>query len=429
MTQVIKVGCLLMAIYYTASTICQYFENLDETFIKMKRYNQDPSIDKYPTFSICFKGTDFVWYHDNNIYEAYGLNATQFELMLKGDKAIRYERNFDLGSYRKVAVTANNGSSQYFESFNIKLTDIFSEVKFATDKSSQSSYYSFAIGQNIGQDSMPLHNSYHGADKICFTRTSNDSNNIMRKDDLLTFRSSILGQELFNETEIQIFIHYPDQLLSSFSKPKYTASFPYFLSTLNAKNKSNVNVLELKIAQAKILRKRHDANTPCNKDIRNHDRYLLSEYVNNLGCIPMYWKNLLMNTTVSQPRHDECRSPEKLKKAYEDFNDINSILDLTDKPCDEMLLLSVDSVNDHPNAQLNDVSMKFRYTEKIYEEVLYDKKYSFESFCNTLGGFWGIFLGFSLMQFPDLVEFILQWIAGFKKMLSKGSLLDNYSLY
>ena len=420
MTQVIKVGCLLMAIYYTTSTITQYYENLDETFIRMKRYNQDPSKDKYPTFSICFKGTDFIWYHDYNIFKAYGLNATQFELMLKGEKAIKYERNLNLRSYRKVKVTANNGSSQHFEDFHIKLTDILSEVKFVTDQSSQISYYSFEIGQSY-KDSMPLLHSYYGADKICFTRISNDSTNLVRIDDLVTFRSQILGHELFNETEMQIFIHYPDQLLSSFSKPKYTATLPYFLSTLNGKNKSNVNVLEFKISQCKILRKRHDANTPCNKDIKNHDRYLLSEYVNNLGCVPMYWNTLLMNTTVAQPQYDECISPEKLKKAYEDFNDINGILDLTDKPCDEMLLLSVDSVNDHPNAQLNDVSIKFRYTEKIYEEVLYDKKYSFESFCNTLGGFWGIFLGFSLMQFPDLLEFILLWIAGFKKMLYKGN--------
>ena len=74
-----------MAIYYTTSTICQYYENLDETFIRMKKYNQDPSIDKYPTFSICFKGTEFVWYHDQNIFQAYDLNASQFELMLKGE--------------------------------------------------------------------------------------------------------------------------------------------------------------------------------------------------------------------------------------------------------------------------------------------------------------------------------------------------------
>ena len=428
LTQVIKIGCLLMAVYYTTSTICQYYANLDETFIRMKRYNDDPLEDKYPTFSICFKGTEFIWYHDYNIFQAYGLNAAQFELMLKGENAIRYERNNELRSYKKVLVGSNNGSYEDFDNFHIRLSDILSEARFVTDRPSSNTYKSFRTGQN-DSNHMPLQYSYQSADTICFTRNSNDSKDLVRLDDLITFRGSILGHELFNETEIQIFIHYPDQLISSFSKPKYTASFSYFLSTLKGNNESNFNVLEFKISQCKILRKRHDANVPCNKDITNHDKYLQMEYIRNLGCIPIYWKYLLISNESSLPQLDECTSTEKLKKAYQDLKDVSNIQGVNDNPCDEMLLLAIDSINDNPNPQPNDFSIKFHYTEKIYEEILYDKKYTFENFCNTLGGFWGIFLGFSLMQFPEFFSYILPLIYALKKKRFPGNINKICILY
>ena len=281
----------------------------------MKKYNDDPSEDKYPTFTVCFKGTDFVWYHDYNIFQAYGLDATQFELMLKGENATRYERDNNLRSYRKTIVTTNKRSNEGFEKFHIKLSDILSDARFVTDKPSTNTFRPFATGQD-DSNHMPLEYSYQSADTICFTRKSNDSRNLVRLHDSITFRGSILGHELFNETEIKVFIHNPNQLISSFSKPKYVASFSYFLSTLIGKNESNFNTLEFKISQCKILRKRHDSNIPCNKDITNHDKHLQMEYVRKLGCIPMYWKYLNMSNEISLAQLDECTSTEKLKKAY-----------------------------------------------------------------------------------------------------------------
>ena len=44
----------------------------------------------------------------------------------------------------------------------------------------------------------------------------------------------------------------------------------------------------------------------------------------------------------------------------------------------------------------------FIYEEKYYEEITYSKDFGFESFWSGMGGFVGIFLGYSMMQFPDL---------------------------
>ena len=92
----------------------------------------------------------------------------------------------------------------------------------------------------------------------------------------------------------------------------------------------------------------------------------------------MYWQYLDANISNSHQGINECHSAAKLKEAYQDLEDITNIQGRNDMPCDEMLLLGIDSINNNPNPQPKDISIKFHYTEKIYEEISYDKKYSFE---------------------------------------------------
>ena len=40
---------------------------------------------------------------------------------------------------------------------------------------------------------------------------------------------------------------------------------------------------------------------------------------------------------------------------------------------------------------------------KYYEEIEYSKDFGSESFISNLGGFIGIFLGYSMMQLPELL--------------------------
>ena len=116
-----------MTVYYTTSTISQYFENEDEIFITMKEYNEDILKDKYPTFTVCFKGTEFYWNNDLKIFNAYSLNATQFELMLKGERAMKYEgiQEGNAYKYKKVPIYIGNGSYQNFDSFHLQVPDFY----------------------------------------------------------------------------------------------------------------------------------------------------------------------------------------------------------------------------------------------------------------------------------------------------------------
>ena len=73
-----------------------------------------------------------------------------------------------------------------------------------------------------------------------------------------------------------------------------------------------------------------------------------------------------------------------------------------EKPCAE-LFKSV-AWNWEDKSHWNDKAhMKFEYIDDYYEEIEYLKYFGTESLISNLGGFIGIFLGYSLMQLPELL--------------------------
>ena len=48
--------------------------------------------------------------------------------------------------------------------------------------------------------------------------------------------------------------------------------------------------------------------------------------------------------------------------------------------------------------------LDFVYMEDFYQEIINVRDFGFESFWSGIGGFVGIFLGYSLLQIPDLLR-------------------------
>ena len=47
--------------------------------------------------------------------------------------------------------------------------------------------------------------------------------------------------------------------------------------------------------------------------------------------------------------------------------------------------------------------LKFLYEDQYYIEIKSLQEFGFESFVSNLGGFIGIFLGYSMLQLPELI--------------------------
>ena len=73
---------------------------------------------------------------------------------------------------------------------------------------------------------------------------------------------------------------------------------------------------------------------------------------------------------------------------------------IRDSPCEDMTNVVLQSVSDNEEY---DSLIKIVYLEKDYQNVQNFKDFGFQSFWSGVGGFVGIFLGYSFMQFPELV--------------------------
>ena len=376
----------------------------------MKGFNKEID-DNYPTFSFCFKGARFHWFHDDDIFDSFGLNATQYERMLKGETATRYDRNDSYRSYTKTSVVFNDSKEINFKGFNVDMGYFLRSLHFVTRKKVSDTIIANGKEWDKTKESA-MHLTYQTPSQICFSRKSTDLPGSTRLHDLLTMNSSLIW--FYNETEMEVFVHYPNQLIRSLGKAKYSATFAHLQSILSG---TTPKVLEFKLSECKRLIKRHDSNEKCNANMPNYDKYLQHKMAEKLmeetGCVPIYLKVMLSN----ESRFNVCQSPTELKKAYQLLEDEKKNLGRYEKPCDEMLVLSIDSINNNPLPIPDDIAIRFIYTEKMYEEIRYIKELGFENWLSNVGGFVGIFLGYSMMQFP---EFLLLFANAFNRKRLKS---------
>ena len=106
------------------------------------------------------------------------------------------------------------------------------------------------------------------------------------------------------------------------------------------------------------------------------------------------------------------------------IGNVEKFLKQKEKPCDEMLILTVDSVNNNPIPKPTDIAIKFVYSEKVYEEIQYTKAIGFESWLSNVGGFVGIFLGYSMMQFPEFLLFFANVFNYERKKQLRGEVFE-----
>ena len=148
------------------------------------------------------------------------------------------------------------------------------------------------------------------------------------------------------------------------------------------------------------------------KEIINNARAKNQDHETKYACKNMHKKTLyrtILHTNWKQKFSNitglsDCKSQEQLLQVNYDIKSLEKIIKKQDVPCIDIHLSTVWNFVAVNNAGSIDQSrIKFIYQDKYYEEVLSLKEFGPESFISNLGGFVGIFLGYSMMQLPDLL--------------------------
>ena len=400
--------CFFAALYMTITQVIRYCENDDSSSISYKQFNQTP-LDKYPTFSICFKGHDIYWRRKLKLFETFGITAKQYDMIIKGQLGIRYKNEHDLRLYRKESVDMLNVSNIAFkEHWYLKLSDFLINAKFTSQNLDFSINNENFDDQDLIEEKV-FYVGYQTSDTICFTRKSYDQPGGIRLRDVLTLKMLFLEAQWLDEAELQIFLHLPNQLLRSFAAPSYRVPFKRI--------KVWDQRLELHISQVTVLRKRVNSNDPCNDMIRNDDRKMMEETVLRLGCVPIYWAKLIRNDLANGTK--TCNTLAKLKEASDYVDTYKNILESYDPPCVSMNALVLPFQQELPAG--SDTEIQFVYAARSYQEIRNQEEFGFESFWSSVGGFIGIFMGYSLLQIPDLLKHLPTFLRTFKMTFLRRS--------
>ena len=377
----------------TNTQIIRFLENDDATIIHFKKFNLSPD-GVYPGFSLCFSGPRLYWYDDELIFNVTGIMPETYEKMLKGEQVHRYEYNYTSRLYRKVALGSISTSINNFEKFYLTKSQIITGVEYVTEDEKHSVRYGKGENGKLLEE-VPLHIGYKSPDTICFTRDSKDPLESLRVHDWISFNRSIFGNGKYGNVKLRIFLHRPQQLLRSFHRPVFTTMIGQ--ADEGKGNQFWSNLLRITISKVMVLKKRPASNVPCNPDLRNDDDNLQLQIITLVGCIPIYWEK----TVGGQSTYKTCRTQSELSLAYYYLQQYKKIFSTYYPPCSGMEIWSVFDKEEHN--QWGDPRIQFHYTETEYEEIANTQGFGIESFVSGVGGFVGIFLGYSILQLPELV--------------------------
>ena len=161
-------------------------------------------------------------------------------------------------------------------------------------------------------------------------------------------------------------------------------------------------MIEFWVSQVNVLRIRVDGNIPCEPEL-NDDQAVLETIMKEVNCTPTYWKTMI----PKEKYFPDCTS-------FKDLKDIHDVLKAPDKlmgifmqytpPCNKLAsIVTFQEKTKNPDEDDNSLLLVFNYLEEMYQEVTNKRDFDMEMMWSSVGGFIGMFLGYSLWQCPDMV--------------------------
>ena len=381
--------CFLAAVYMTFQQIIRYVEDNDASIVTSKLFNEN-SRDVYPTFTFCFADDPELIYSEA-IYELYVTKENYTDLL----RGVDSRNNPSAEAFEKIMNVDYNR-------FAMDSRDHITYVGYRT-KDSNSTFYFRRSSDGVQERKtidLALYNSYQDPDKRCFSRRSRIKSQISskREQDEFVFDFSTFASTENMRGFIQIYIHYPEQFTRGMDKP---------LHKIAIKNLENqATDLLLNIGYVSVLRKRSKSQNRCNDTVENDDNEFRLKVIKQVGCVPNYWTSLVTTTSL----FGACSTPNQYEKVYGLITNFRSVMSSYDPPCVEMK--SPVSVSQQ-QAKVGTLERRLEggrltliisYTMEDFQEITNVKDFDVETLWSSVGGFIGIFLGYSLLQAPEMLD-------------------------
>lgn len=419
-----KLICFGLAGYTAFLQFREFRENEDASAIAYREYNTAKR-DQYPTFSLCFKGyrglysaiykAEFIYptKDKRNIFSSTTKSPLRSctpqknpggKIVLAQKKATDYQSMLsgrtDIKEYYPPL------SSIDFDNATIKMEELVGW--FQTITANGSIIDEWNSGRAPGSENMfPFYLSYQDPTQICYTRkiTHHPRMKLYLHEGTINYNLllSQLGECGKKYSRMYIYTHYPGELIKSFRKETTSVD-------MSKIGKSN-NTLTLSISQVSVLRRRPNANAACDPDLQDETNKFVVTIVEKIGCVPPYWNSFsFMDAAIPN-----CNTTKQLQDIYHEYttNNIMNTYDvqsLYNPACNEMTLTATVGRTSNIYAAATDLHIQLRYLEEKYQEITNTRAFGLKSLWSGIGGFLGIFVGYSLLQTPELLQDGYTWL-------------------
>ena len=217
---------------------------------------------------------------------------------------------------------------------------------------------------------------------------------------IFNFLNGVFAEYNWGWLNLDIYLTYPNQLMRS---------YPIFrIKQLeDRKYSSTVNVM---LHATEVILRRNKYNDICEENWADDDNQIIKKLVEKVGCQHEFWK-----TDVNVPI---CQSRKEFKgiKIPRLMTTGTSFLDSYPKPCREIqniistaeeTILSESEANDW-NFPVPFISFEFHFKTGTFKVIQSVRAFDGESLIGNLGGYLGLFLGFSIWQAPEVIFKIMK---------------------
>ena len=297
--------------------------------------------------------------------------------------------------------------------------------------------------QRMGPSEYPFEKVYQDPLKICYSPKTLPGSYRKTEHMTLDLQKMFLCEEMSRNfcpkmfriqsslPFMKMFIHMQGQFIRKLGKEsaRYIANdvlpfcknLPLFIGKkypYNETDDCSGTLIELDISQVTLLKSRHDSKTACNDRLEDEDPKIIEKLIRNekLNCTPSYWKGF--ETTKLYNICTDLLEYKYISTQTTNFTNYEKIRKEMEPPCNEMIIVTNMQIRKGRRVQWTDfnndgkvdedevglyLDVKFDNANDRYQVIENSRGFSGESCWAGIGGFFGIFVGVSLMQLPEIV--------------------------
>ena len=375
--------CIVLALYMIVLEAERFVKNEDTTSIGFKSFDSSPG-NMYPALTLCFFSKLGEIFDEEYLLENFGIDGKTYMACSMG--SCSNEKEFE------------NITSIDFDEAVIKPVKF---IKHISTKMTNGYSWKSRWTRQTPLSYLPIYKTHQSPQDLCYTLMDDLDHGIFKDQDMINLDLEYLktlAKQTNKTLNLMILTHYHGQ----FYRDK-----THILRLLIKAIDEMENRIIISLSKVDIIRKRPDANIPCDPNHNSDDDYLWrNATLSLLGCLPSFWKTFANEHSMLPA----CNSSSQLKKFFlqrthdmiDDLSDLDdNITSLYTPPCDEMSLTA--SFYDKPNGNSKELAIRVGYPKRTFKEIVNRKAFNFEAFWSGVGGFVGIFLGYSLMQLPEII--------------------------